>query len=50
MKIWYKTLAKTQKIYIYVIVTALVPFYGIGALPLAVLIYLELGLRGGNGE
>ena len=49
MKSWYKNLAKAQKIFIYVIVTVLVPVYGIGVLPLAVLIYLELGLRGGNG-
>ncbi len=46
MKIWYKNLTKGQKVYIYLMSTALVLFYATGVLPLSILIYLELGERG----
>ncbi|MBH0040434.1 hypothetical protein [Pseudoalteromonas sp. SWN166] len=45
---WYYGITKGQKIFIYLVSTALVPVFGIGLLPLAILIYLELGLRGNN--
>jgi hypothetical protein len=43
---WYEEINKNQKIFIYVVSILLVGFFGIGLLPLAILIYLELGLRG----
>ena len=46
MKDWYKNITKGQKIWIYLASTAAVLVWGIGLLPLAVLIYLELGQRG----
>lgn len=46
VKQWYKGLAKGQKIFVYFVSTALVLIYGTGLIPLAVLIYLELGERG----
>lgn len=45
MKNWYENMAKGQKVFVYLVSTALVLVYGIGLLPLAVLIYLELGQR-----
>ncbi len=49
MKNWYKKMTKGQKIFVYLVSTALVIFWGIGLLPLAILIYLQLG-EGGTGE
>jgi hypothetical protein len=46
MKNWYKKMPKGQKIFVYLVSIALVLVYGIGLLPLAILIYLELGQRG----
>jgi hypothetical protein len=46
LKNWYKNIHKGQKIFVYLVSTALTLVYGIGLLPLAVLIYLELGQRG----
>lgn len=46
MKNWYKGMTKGQKIFVYLIAVALIPVYALGLLPLAVLIYLELGQRG----
>jgi hypothetical protein len=46
MKNWYKSIKKGQKIFLYLVSVALVPAFGTGLLPLAVLIYLELGQRG----
>lgn len=46
MKNWYRTLTKEQKIFVYLVSMALVLAYLIGLIPLAVLIYLELGERG----
>lgn len=46
MKNWYKNMAKGQKIFVYLVSTALVLVYLIGLLPLSILIYLELGQRG----
>ena len=43
---WYEEINKNQKIFVYVVSTVLVGVFGVGLLPLAVLIYLELGLRG----
>ncbi len=37
MKNWYKNMAKGQKVFVYLVSTALVLVYGIGLLPLAVL-------------
>ena len=42
MKKWYKNLTKGQKIFLYLVSIALSAFI-VGLLPLAVLIYLELG-------
>lgn len=50
MKDWYKNITKEQKIFIYLVSAALVLVYAVGLLPLAVLIYLELGQRGENGQ
>jgi hypothetical protein len=46
MKNWYANMPKGQKIFVYLISTAFLVFFGAGLLPLAVLIYLELGQRG----
>ena len=46
MKEWYKTMPKYQKIFVYFVSTVLVLVYGVGLLPLSVLVYLELGQRG----
>lgn len=46
MKSWYRSMTKGQKIFVYLLSAALVAIYAIGLLPLAVLIYLELGERG----
>lgn len=45
MKSWYKSMTKGQKIFVYFISTCSVLVYGIGLLPLSILIYLELGKR-----
>ena len=44
MKKWYKNLTKGQKIFLYLVSIALSAFI-VGLLPLAVLIYLELGQK-----
>ena len=46
MKNWYKNISKGQKKFIYFVSLCLVLAYGIGLLPLAILIYLELGKKG----
>jgi hypothetical protein len=46
LNVWYDEMPKGQKIFVYLVSTALVPVYLIGLAPLAVLIYLELGSRG----
>lgn len=43
---WYEGMAKGQKIFVYAVSAGLVFAFGFGLLPLAVLIYLELGVRG----
>ena len=43
MKKWYENISKGQKKFIYFVSLCLVLAYGIGLLPLAILIYLELG-------
>lgn len=45
MKNWYQNMNKNQKIFVYLVSVALVLFYGVGLLPLAVLIYLQLGQK-----
>jgi uncharacterized membrane protein YkgB len=45
MKNWYKNITKGQKIFLYLLSIALCIVF-VGAIPLAVLIYLELGQRG----
>ena len=42
---WYKNITKGQKIFIYFVSIGLILAFGIGLLPLAVLIFLELGQR-----
>ena len=46
MKNWYKNMPKGQKKFVYFVSIALLLVFGIGLLPLAILIYLELGERG----
>jgi len=43
---WYMGMTKGQKILVYVISCGLVPFFGIGLAPLALLLYLQLGMSG----
>ena len=45
LKNWYKGINKGQKIFLYLVSTALILVFLIGLLPLAILIYLELGER-----
>jgi len=45
---WYRNMPKGQKIFVYFVSLALILVFGIGLLPLAILIYLELGERGKN--
>ncbi len=45
MKNWYQNMNKNQKIFVYLVSVALVLFFGVGLLPLAVLIYLQLGQK-----
>jgi len=45
---WYRDMPKGQKIFVYLVSIALVWVFGVGLLPLAILIYLELGKRGGK--
>ena len=41
-------MTKGQKIFVYLVSAALVMVFGIGLLPLTILIYLELGQRGSD--
>jgi hypothetical protein len=43
---WYQNMPKGQKIFVYLVSLASVLVFGIGLVPLAALIYLELGERG----
>lgn len=45
LKRWYKNINKNQKIFVYFVSVALILVFGIGLLPLTILIYLELGER-----
>jgi hypothetical protein len=49
MSNWYKNMPKGQKIFVYLVSTALVVVYGIGLIPLTTLIYLKLG-QSANSE
>lgn len=42
---WYEGMGKGQKGFVYLVSAALVVVFGLGLVPLALLIYLELGLR-----
>tara|TARA_B100002049_G_C15770736_1_gene246658 strand:+ start:177 stop:338 length:162 start_codon:yes stop_codon:yes gene_type:complete len=42
---WYRRMGSQQKVFIYCVSVALIFAFGIGLLPLAILIYLELGER-----
>ena len=42
---WYEGMGKGQKVFVYLVSAALVFVFGLGLAPLALLIYLELGLR-----
>ena len=50
MKKWYRDMTKAQKVFVYFVSIALVIVYGIGLIPLAVLIYLGLGNRDSDGD
>ena len=43
MEKWYKNISKGQKIFVYGVSIGLILVFGFGLLPLAILIYLELG-------
>lgn len=43
MKKWYNNLTPKQLIFLYIISVVLIVPYGIGLVPLALLIYLKLG-------
>lgn len=43
MKNWYDNLTKAQLIFLYLVSICLILVYGIGLIPLAVLIYFALG-------
>jgi hypothetical protein len=43
---WYDAMPKGQKVFVYLVSTGLILAFGVGLVPLAVLIYLELGVRG----
>jgi hypothetical protein len=45
MKNWYKNITKGQKKFVYFVSICLIFAFGIGLLPLAILIYLELGSK-----
>ena len=45
MKNWYKNITNGQKKFIYFVSICLILAYGFGLLPLAILIYLELGKK-----
>lgn len=47
MKRWYENMTKGQRTFVYFVSLALVFLYGIGLLPLSVLIYLHLGRSSG---
>jgi len=47
---WYRSTNKHQKIFLYAVSVLLVLVYGIGFLFLSILIYLELGVRGGKKD
>lgn len=48
LEVWYEGINKNQKIFIYLVSVGLIFLFGIGLIPLTLLIYLELGLRGRN--
>ncbi|MGF6412565.1 hypothetical protein OKW37_004235 [Paraburkholderia sp. MM5482-R2] len=43
MKNWYANITKGQKVFLYSLSSFLILVYGIGLIPLLVLIYLQLG-------
>ena len=43
---WYDAMPKGQKVFVYLVSTGLILAFGVGLVPLALLIYLELGVRG----
>ncbi|NRA54942.1 MAG: hypothetical protein HRU23_12420 [Gammaproteobacteria bacterium] len=43
MKKWYASLKKNQKIFMFLVSIACILIYGAGLVPLAILIYLQLG-------
>ena len=45
MKNWYESMTKGQKTFVYFVAGFAVLIYGIGLIPLSVLIYLELGKK-----
>lgn len=40
---WYDGMTKAQRVFVYVVSVGLVAFYLLGLIPLALLIYLQLG-------
>ena len=45
IKNWYENISKGQKKFVYFVSICLIFAFGIGLLPLAILIYLELGSK-----
>lgn len=46
---WYNNMTKAQRMYVYIVSCLLIFVYGIGLIPLSVLIYCKLGTRKSNG-
>lgn len=49
LEAWYDTMNSGQKLLVYVISAGLVLLWGLGLVPLAVLVYLELGRKDRGG-
>tara|TARA_B100000795_G_scaffold232965_1_gene191466 strand:+ start:32 stop:196 length:165 start_codon:yes stop_codon:yes gene_type:complete len=45
---WYRRMGNQQKVFVYLVSIGLIFAFGFGLLPLAILIYLELGDRNNN--
>lgn len=40
---WYTNMTKPQRVFVYIVSVLLIPAYGLGLVPLALLIYIQLG-------
>ncbi|MGF6921710.1 hypothetical protein [Paraburkholderia sp. 40] len=45
MKNWYANITNGQKVFLYLVSSLLILVYGLGLIPLVVLIYLQLGVQ-----